>query len=138
MFRSIIAILAGYVAASVAAGLTQVLFVIEPSSVLASRESALATGLLVAMAATQAGTFALPFAIIAIGLTETFGWRGWLTYGIAGLFIGLCGYWTVVAGEEPGVMLRHTIALRAFALSGAIGGLVYWLAAGRRGSRRYY
>jgi hypothetical protein len=132
MLRSVLAIVAGYVAACLAAGATQVLFVLDPDGVFATREAALAAVLLVAMAATQAATFAFPFAVIAIGLTEAFGFRGWLTYAVTGIVIALCGYWTVLAGEPPGATLGNTVALRAFAASGVVAGLVYWAVAGRR------
>jgi hypothetical protein len=135
MLRSIFGIVVGYVAACLAAGATQVLFVVEPTGMIATRDAAAAAALLIAMSATQAGTFALPFAIIAIGVTEVFGFRGWLTYAAAGVAIAVCGYWTVLAGD-PGPTLRNDVALRAFAVSGAVAGLVYWLVAGRRAARR--
>jgi hypothetical protein len=135
MLRSIFGIVAGYVAACLAAGTTQVLFVVEPGGMIATRDAAAATALLIAMSATQAGTFALPFAVIAIGITEVFGFRGWLTYVAAGVAIAVCGYWTVLAGEA-GPTLRDDVALRAFAVSGAVAGLVYWFVAGRRAARR--
>jgi membrane protease YdiL (CAAX protease family) len=135
MLRSILGIVVGYVAACLAAGATQVAFVVDPAEMIATKEAAAAAALLVAMSATQAGTFALPFAIIAIGITEVFGFRGWLTYAAAGVAIAVCGYWTVLAGDA-GPALRNDVALRAFAVSGAVAGLVYWLVAGRRGSQR--
>jgi hypothetical protein len=135
MLRAILSIVAGYMAACLAAGATQVLFVIEPGGMSATREAAAAAALLIAMAATQAGTFALPFAVIAIGVTEVFGYRGWLTYAVAGVAIALCGYWTVIAGDG-GPALRDDVALRAFAVSGAVAGLVYWSVAGRNAARR--
>jgi hypothetical protein len=135
MLRSIFGIVVGYVAACLAAGATQVLFVVEPAGMIATRDAAAAAALLIAMSATQAGTFALPFAIIAIGVTEVFGFRGWLTYAAAGVAIAVCGYWTVLAGE-PGPALRNDVVLRAFAVSGAVAGLVYWVVAGRRAARR--
>jgi hypothetical protein len=135
MLRSIVGIMVGYVAACLAAGATQVLFVVEPGGMIATREAAAAAALLIAMSATQAGTFALPFAIIAIGITEVFGLRGWLTYVAAGMAIAVCGYWTVLAGDV-GPTFRNDVALRAFAVSGSVAGLVYWLVAGRRAARR--
>lgn len=129
--RMVLRIGAGYVAACLAAGATQVLFVIDPSGIFATREAAAAAALLTAMAATQAATFALPFAAIAIGLTEVFALRGWLTYALAGTAIAICGYATVVAGEQAGMTLRNDLALWAFTTSGAVAGIVYWLVGGR-------
>ncbi len=130
MLRTAIRILAGFAVACFAAGATQVLFVIDPAQ-LGSRDGAAAAGLLTAMATTQAATFALPFAVIAIGLSEMFALRGWLTFLLLGVLIALCGYATVVAGEGADVSLRGSYALRAFAVSGAAAGLAYWLVAGR-------
>lgn len=135
MLRSILGIVVGYVAACVAAGATQVLFVVEPGGMFATLDAAAAAAMLIAMSATQAFTFALPFAIIAIGITSILGLRGWLTYVAAGVAIAVCGYWTILAGDA-GPALRDDVALRAFAVSGAVAGLVYWLVAGRIGVRR--
>lgn len=130
MLRSILAIAAGYVAACLAAGATQVLFVVEPASIFSTREAAAAAGLLTAIAAIQAGTFALPFAVLMIAIAEILGLRGWLTYAVAAALIALCGYGTVIMGEEPGSTLRNDVALRAFVISGVIGGVVFWFVAG--------
>lgn len=135
MLRSILRSVVGYVAACLAAGAAQVLFVVEPGGMFATRDAVAAAALLIAMSATQAFTFALPFAIIAIGITAVLGLRGWLTYVAAGVAIAVCGYWTVLAGDV-GPSLRDDVALRAFAVSGAVAGLVYWLVAGRRAITR--
>lgn len=135
MLRTALRILAGFVAANLAAGATQVLFVVDPAGIFASLESAAAAGLLTAMAATQAATFALPFAVLAIGISEVFHLRGWLTFVVWGVLIALSGYATVVAGEGDALSLRTTYALWAFVTSGAVAGLTYWLLAGRQVGR---
>lgn len=135
MLRSAVRILAGFALACVVAGATQVLFVVDPAGVFVSRESAAAAGLLTAMAATQAATFALPFSVIAIGISEFFALRGWLTFMAWGVLIALSAYATVVAGEGGGVSLRNSYALWAFVASGAAAGLTYWLVAGQAAGR---
>ena len=135
MLRTALRILAGFVAASLAAGATQVLFVVDPAEIFVSRESAAAAGLLTAMAATQAATFALPFAVLAIGISEIFHLRGWLTFMVWGALIAVSGYATVVAGEGETLSLRTTYALWAFVTSGAVAGLTYWFLAGRDAGR---
>ncbi len=136
MFRSFMGLLAGYIAACLAAGMTQLSFVLDPAAVLASRESFLAAAVLIAMAATQSGTFALPFAVIALGVIAVSGWRGWLSFVAAGLMIGICGYWTVLAGGEPGG--ASNTALKAFVISGAIAGWVFWWMSQRLFAPRLY
>jgi len=136
MLRSALRILVGFAAACLVAGATQVLFVVDPAGIFASRESAAAAGLLTAMAATQAATFALPFAVIAVGVSEIFGLRGWLTFTVWGVLIALSAFATVVAGEGGDVSLRNSYALWAFIASGAVAGLTYWLIAGRAAGYR--
>jgi hypothetical protein len=136
MLRSALRILLGFAAACLVAGATQVLFVVDPAGIFASRESAAAAGLLTAMAATQAATFALPFAVIAVGVSEIFGLRGWLTFTVWGVLIALSAFATVVAGEGGDVSLRNSYALWAFIASGAVAGLTYWLIAGRAAGYR--
>lgn len=131
MLRSALRILVGFTGASIVAGATQVLFVVDPSGIFASRESAAAAGLLTAMAATQAATFALPFAVIAIGVSELFALRGWLTFTVWGVLIALSAYSTVVAGEGGEFNLPNSYALWAFVASGVAAGLTYWVLAGQ-------
>ena len=136
MLRSALRILVGFAAACLVAGATQVLFVVDPAGIFASRESAAAAGLLTAMAATQAATFALPVAVITVGVSEIFGLRGWLTFTVWGVLIALSAFATVVAGEGGDVSLRNSYALWAFIASGAVAGLTYWLIAGRAAGYR--
>lgn len=135
MLRSALRILVGFTGASIVAGATQVLFVVDPAGIFASRESAAAAGLLTAMAATQAATFALPFSIIAIGVSELFALRGWLTFIVWGVLIALSAYATIVAGEGGEFSRPNSYALWVFMASGAAAGLVYWALAGRAAGR---
>jgi hypothetical protein len=132
MLRSALRIMAGYAAACLAAGATQVLFVVDPTGLFATREATAAAGLLTAMAATQAATFALPFAAIAVLLTEWFRLRGWLTFVVVGGLVAISGYLTIIVGEGGGLTLRNDYAVRAFLISGVVAGFAYWVLAGRR------
>lgn len=131
MLRSLIRILAGFLSACLVAGATQVLFVVEAGKIFAARETAAATAILIAMAATQTAIFAAPFALIGIGLSETLSWRRLVPYLAIGVLIGLSGYATAIAGEGPGPTLMNDFAFWAFAVSGLAAGAVYWLIAGR-------
>jgi hypothetical protein len=126
-------IAAGFAAASLAAGAAQTLFVIDPGQIFASAEGAAAVGLLITMAATQTATFALPFALIALVLSEVFALKGWLTYVSWGVLIALSGFATVMAGDGEVLSFGNAYALWAFLISGAVAGWVYWAVAGRAG-----
>lgn len=136
MLCSLLRILAGFAAACLVAGATQVLFVVEAGEIFAARETAAATAILIAMAATQSAIFAAPFAVIAVGLSEALSWRRLVTYLAIGVLIGLSGYVTVLAGEGPGPTLLNDHAFWAFAVSGLAAGAVYWLVAARRAAAR--
>lgn len=136
MLRSALRVVIGFALACVVAGATQVLFVVDPARIFASRESAAAAGLLTAMAATQAATFALPFAVIAVWVSEMLAQRGWLIFTLWGALIALSAYATVVAGEDGAFSLRNAYAFWAFIASGVAAGLTYWLLAGRAAGNR--
>ncbi len=137
MLRSALRVLVGFAGACLVAGATQVLLVVDAAGIFSSRESAAAAGLLTAMAATQAATFALPFSVIAIGVSEAFALRGWLTFTLWGVLIALSAYATIVAGEGGSISLRNSYALWAFVASGLTAGLTYWLIAGRTAGRHH-
>lgn len=122
----------GFAAACIAAGAMQTLFVVDPSALTGSAETAMGAGLLMTMAATQAAVFALPFAAIAVALTEWLAWRGVLTFVLLGIAIALTAYVVAVAGETGGPTLLNDTALRAFLVSGAVAGWIYWAVAGRK------
>src|SRR4029078_6227577 len=75
----------------------------------------------------------LPFALIAIGIAEFSRVRSWIYYVLAGIAIALGGFWTEYLNEVPGQpSLFNYYALGAFIAVGVLGGLAYWLVAGRR------
>jgi hypothetical protein len=125
MVWRIFRILAGFAAAAFSAGLVLVLFVLDPVANFATPDGAAAGGLLIVIAAMQAGYFSLPFALPAILLSETFALRRWSMFVLVGATIGLAGH-----GMRIGWSPSDTYSLFAFLAAGALGGLVYRLIAG--------
>ena len=77
--------------------------------------------------------FALLPAMIVVAITEAFYVRGALTYGVGGALVGLACYLGLVPFDPAtlsfdGIVRRH---LEIMTGAGIVGGLVYWMIAGR-------
>ncbi|MEQ1576845.1 MAG: hypothetical protein ABL894_04260 [Hyphomicrobium sp.] len=136
MIRSLFRVFFAFVAACLAAGLVQVLFVTPPteiakidSSMLLEKSGGLAW--LVLLVATQSAFFSAPFALVAVALAEWQGLRNWIYYAVAGIAIAFAGFLVLHMGEDPNRTFMHDYALRAFLTTGLAAGFVYWLAGGR-------
>lgn len=84
------------------------------------------------------GAYSFVPALLLIVLSEAAKFRSFLYYGFAGAAIGLVAYF----GSNIGVELENTtditpvrFPLQLAAAAGIIGGLVYWLIAGRSAGR---
>lgn len=132
MPRRIFRILAGFLAASLAAGVVQVLFVVDAATVFATTDAAAASGLVVLMAAGQTAGFSAPFALVAIGLSERLVLRRWAFFVLGGGLIGIAAYATAIGWAGGNASAYPLVALMA---AGATGGLVYRLVAGGAGMR---
>lgn len=138
MIATFARVLFGFVLACIAAGLTQILFVTTPAELAAGPVETLGdrtvqTLIWGLLAATHAAVFAAAFALIAVGVGEALKIRSWAYYLMAGIGIALLGFYTQLMTETLGqATVLNLYALAAFASAGAMGGLVYWLAAGRR------
>src|SRR5262245_9828512 len=138
MLGRIFHVVFGFAMACLAAGLTLVLFIYTPIE-LAGVAGAVAgarfgeAGMLALAAATHAAIFAAPLALVTVVFAE---WRRIHTpayYALAGVAIAGLGFWLQYRSEAAGdLSILNTYALTAFALTGFVGGLVYWLCAGRR------
>jgi hypothetical protein len=140
---TLLRILFGFIIACLIAGVTTVAFVVTPADLAnlpaeAQPERLANAGVLSLLAATHSAIFALPFAVVAIGIAEFVHIRSWIYYVVAGLAIALGGfaaeYLNEVAGQPS---IFNDYALRTFLAVGVLSGLAYWLVAGRRaGGRR--
>jgi len=81
--------------------------------------------------------FALLPAIVVVALTETLNIRSVLAYAISGAVVGLACYLGLVPFDTDtmrfdGIVRRH---LEVVTGAGIVGGLIYWLIAGRNAGR---
>lgn len=131
-------IVVGYCLACLAAGATQIAFVVTPFDLLAlpldDRLMRLGgAGLLTLFAANQTAIFAFPFALAAIAFAAWNKIHALSYFVIAGLIIAACGLGALYAGETPDqASIVNAYGLSAYLTAGVIGGFVYWLIAGRR------
>lgn len=126
-------VLAGFILACLAAGAVQVLFAVTPQELVYAPDDrlseALNWGLLTA---TQIAVFSAPFAIIAIIISEWQGIRNFAFHAIVAMAIAVAGFGLIHATKSPTeASIVNSYAMAAYLTSGFVGGLVYWLFAGR-------
>jgi hypothetical protein len=142
MLGHIFRVVFGLVLACLAAGLTLVLFVYTPLELAGLTANAAASrlgeaGVLALAAATHAGVFSAPFALVGVAFGEWRSLRSPAYYALLGVAIAAAGFFAQYHSEAAGdLSILNTYALSAFALTGLIGGLVYWLGAGRHAGGR--
>jgi hypothetical protein len=144
MLGRIFRVVIGFALASLAAGLTLVLFVYTPVELAGAAGTAAGArfaeaGLLALAAATQVAIFSAPFALIAVLAAAGRRRNSAAYFALAGIAIAGVGFWAQYRGEAAGELsILNTYALSAFALTGLVGGLVFWLCAAERsdGGRR--
>lgn len=134
--RTILRVLLGLLAACATAGVVMVSHVITPAELSGLSGDALVGrltrfGELVALTTTQQALFIVPLALIAIIVAEINRLRGWLTYAFLGSVIAAAGWYLEYATEDELRTIANPYAAQAYAIEGAIAGLVYWLLAGR-------
>lgn len=129
MVRTLVRVIFGFAVASVAAGLTQALFVTAPTDISANPQG---TGTLALLAATHSAIFAAPFVLVACVLGEWQNIRSVVFYTLAGVAIGLAGFLAQYSAEAVGQpTIVNNYALKAYLTAGFFAGLAYWLFAGR-------
>jgi hypothetical protein len=143
MLGTIFRVLFGFAVACLVAGAVTVVFIVTPADLAtlgpdARSEQLGYAGLLSLLAATHSAIFAFPFALIAIALAEWLRVRSWVYYVVVGILIAVGGFGAVSYFEVEGQpTIINNYALWAFLTVGVLGGLAYWLVAGRgAGGRR--
>jgi drug/metabolite transporter (DMT)-like permease len=123
----------GFAAACLAAGLTLVLFIFTPPELIGPQSERLSeAGLLALAAATQIATFAALLALIGAGFGEWHRIGSWMYYVLVAVVIAAIGFLAQYWGEAQGqASIVNNYAATAFLLTGFVGGVVYWLFAGR-------
>jgi hypothetical protein len=137
MFRTIIRVLFGFAMACLVAGLTKVLFAVGPQDLLSGNPDSIAAMLiLTAQFATVFAIFAALFAFLAAVISEWQGLRGFFFHASVGLAIAAAGFAAQYFGEPPnGPTILNNYGVAAFAVTGLVGGIVYWLLAGRHAGK---
>jgi|RhiMethySRZTD1v2_1073278.scaffolds.fasta_scaffold05220_7 hypothetical protein len=134
MIGSVLRVFFGFIVACLAAGLTMALFVHTPAEIVAERAGDLVaeTLLLSVLAAIQIAIFAASFALIGAAFGEWQRIGSWLYYVTVAFAIACIGFLAQLWSEtsaQPTIANRY--AATAFAVTGVVSGLVYWLCAGR-------
>ena len=131
-------VLAGFVAASLAAGIAKVLFVFPPTELAALPAGVFSDRLAdvvvyALLAATHSAIFAAAFVLIASIIGEWFAVRNFAYYAAVGIAIALLGFMAQYASEVSGQpTILNPYAVTAFITAGLVAGSAYWLIAGRR------
>jgi hypothetical protein len=133
----IIVIFFAFIVATMAAGIVLAIGIISPDWVGADSDpfERVSFFMFAFFATSFVGAAATLPALVLIVFAETARMRSLLYYGIAGAVVGLAAYF----GSDVFGRLENTTdvvpvghALQLAAAAGIIGGLVYWLIAGRR------
>ena len=139
MFSTIFRVLFGFILACFAAGLTTVLFALGPGDIASGDPDRISRMVeLVALTATHTAVFAAPFALLSAAISEWQGVRSLIYHSLAGLGIATAGFAAQYFSETPGApSVANQYPLMAYAATGLMAGLVYWLFAGRRAGDSY-
>src|SRR5262245_12100945 len=140
LFGRIIVILVALLLAIMAAGITLAIGIIAPdwAGIDSDPVERLSFFIVSFLATSFVGAVAILPAVLLIVVSEAARLRSFLFYGVAGALVGLASYY----GSDISVRLENTTdvppvanALQLAAAAGIIGGLVYWLIAGRNAGR---
>ncbi len=138
MIGGLVRVLFGFIVACLVAGAATAAFVITPADI-ATLPAELrpgrlgSAGTLSLLAATHSAIFSFPFAFIAIAIAEWRCIRSWIYYALVGILIAFGGFGAEYLNEVGGQpTIINAYAIRAFLAVGFLGGLAYWLVAGRR------
>lgn len=125
------------------AGLVIVLFATTPAEILSAptdiaRDKISRLLELSIFSGVQAIVFGWPFLLLAISIAEWRAIRTWAFYAIVGMAIALAGFMAHYASETPAdYTIVNNYALTAYLTAGFVGGVLYWILAGRfAGGRR--
>jgi hypothetical protein len=140
LFGRIIVIFFALFLAIIAAGITLAIGIVAPDwSGVDSDPFERVSFFVVSFFATSfVGAVALLPALVVIVIAEAARLRNFLYYGVGGALVGLASYF----GSDISVRLENTTdvtpvghTLQLAAAAGIIGGLVYWIVAGRNAGR---
>jgi hypothetical protein len=140
LFGRIIMILCALILAIMAAGITLAIGIVAPdwAGIDSDPVERLSFFIVSFFATSFVGAVAIMPAALLIVISEAVRLRSFLFYGVGGALVGLASYY----GSDISVRLENTTdvppvanALQLAAAAGIIGGLVYWVVAGRNAGR---
>ena len=140
LFGRIIVILVALILSIMAAGITLAIGIIAPdwAGIDSDPVERLSFFIVSFFATSFVGAVAILPAALLVVISEAARLRSFLFYGVGGALVGLASYY----GSDISVRLENTTdvppvanALQLAAAAGIIGGLVYWLIAGRNAGR---
>lgn len=137
MLVRVLRILLAFALACFAAALTLVLFVLTPAEIqsLPAGVRADRVGSVLQLAlpvAVHIALFSAPLVLVSIAISEMLGIRRWIYHALTGLLVSGLGFFAQRSAEQIGQpTIVNNYALTAFLVSGFVGGLAYWIFAGR-------
>ena len=134
---AVLRVLIGFAVACLVAGYVQVLFAVTPAELVVAGDERLGEAAMWGLvSATQIAVFAAPFALLAAFLAPVFDKRHIAYHAIVAMAIAVAGFGLIHATESASeASIVNSYAMAAYLTSGFVGGLVYWLFAGRSANR---
>ncbi len=134
--NAVLRVIIGLLVSSLVAGVVLVVHVAQLLELAAAPPGELpprllALGQLTALYTTQIAMFLVPFGLLLAAVAEINRWRSWLVYVVFGLALAGAGYVLQYQSEGDLRTIVNPFAAQVFALQGIVGGLAYWLMAGR-------
>jgi phosphotransferase system glucose/maltose/N-acetylglucosamine-specific IIC component len=140
LFGRIIVIFFALLVAIVAAGIVLAIGIVAPDWGVGDSDPVERVSFFIVsfFATSFVGAVAILPALVVVLITEAARLRNFLYYGVGGALVGLASYY----GSDISVQLENTTdvtpvgnTLQLAAAAGIIGGIVYWLIAGRNAGR---
>ena len=130
-------VLLAFALACFAAALTLVLFVLTPGEILGLSSAIRADRVgnafeLTALVTVHIALFSAPLVLVSAVISEMLAIRQWIYHTLTGLLVAGLGFFVQRSTEQIGLpAIVNNYALTAFLVAGFVGGLVYWIVAGR-------
>jgi hypothetical protein len=133
MIVSLFRVVLGFVFACIVSAIVQIGFALTPAALFTERADELtALAILLLRTATQLARFALSFALVVAIIGEWQAIRSSVFYALSGIAISAAGFIAQYSSESAGqATIVNNYALAAYLSSGLVGGLAYWMFAGR-------
>ena len=132
MLLTILRVLIGFALACLAAAVVQLGFAVPSDLMTSNPDQLYRMAHQVLLTSTQLAVFSAPLAVLVVAVGEWRTLRSAVYYIVSGLVIAGLGLLAVYSGEAKGTSsIVNSYAVAAFLAAGFVGGLVYYLSAGR-------